>query len=292
MPRSWLFIPGDSQKKLAKTEESSADAFILDLEDAVTPERKPIAREMVAEFLAVRTNPPNAQYWVRINPLDSGLALTDLVAIASGALAGVMIPKVDGPDDVRRLSHYLDLLETQHALPTGSVGILPVATETPLAPFRLGDYAGAGLERLRGLTWGAEDLSTALGASSNLDASGEWATTYKIVRSLCLMGARAANVPAIETLFVDFRDPDGLRATTAAARAEGFYGRIAIHPAQVDIINECFTPTAEEIAFAQRVVDAFEAEPGVGTLALDGKMLDIPHLKQARNTLASAGLLG
>jgi citrate lyase subunit beta/citryl-CoA lyase len=289
-PRSWLFIPGDSEKKLNKVGDSNADAFILDLEDAVAPARKPVARAMIADFLA---NPPfgaKAQYWVRINPLDSGMALDDLLAAASGALSGVMVPKVDGPADVLRLSHYLDMLEAQNGLESGTIGILPVATETPSAPFRLGDYAAARLERLRGLTWGAEDLSAALGASTNLDASGAWASTYLLARSLCLMGAHAAGVQAIETLYVDFRDPEGLRRSTAAARAEGFGGRIAIHPAQVDIINECFTPSPEEIAFAERVVQAFGAQPGTGTLALDGKMLDIPHLKQARNILAVAPL--
>jgi citrate lyase subunit beta/citryl-CoA lyase len=196
-----------------------------------------------------------------------------------------MQPKTDGPEDVRVLSHYLDALEFQANVKRGSIKILPVATETAKAPFSLGGFADAGLERLAGLTWGAEDLSAALGASTNLGPDGEWASTYKLVRSLCLMAAHAAGVPAIETLYVDYKNDEGLRASCRAARAEGFTGRIAIHPAQVAGINESFSPSVEEVAFAQRVVAAFEAAAGVGTVGLDGKMLDIPHLKAAKRTL-------
>lgn len=287
MLRSFLFIPADSEKKLGKADATGADAIILDLEDSVAPARKPLAREMLPAFLAERPRDRrSSQLWVRINPIDGPDALDDLAAILPGAPDGIMLPKADGPQDVLRLSYYLDALETASGIPLGSTRILPVATETAIAPFRLDDYAGMSLPRLLGLTWGAEDLSSAVGASTNLDASGEWAFTYRMVRSQTLLAAHAAEVQAIETLFVDFRDPEGLAASCRAARAEGFSGRIAIHPAQVDIINECFLPSTEEAELARRIVAAFEAEPDVGTVGIDGKMYDIPHLKQARHTLA------
>ena len=182
----------------------------------------------------------------------------------------------------------LDPLEAANGIAAGSIRILPVATETPIAPFRLGDFAGAAIGRLAGITWGAEDLAAAIGASTNLDASGEWAFTYKMVRSLTLLAAHAAGVAAIETLYADFRDEAGLRASCRTARAEGFSGRLAIHPAQVAAINESFMPSAVEVAHAQRVLDAFAAADGAGTVGLDGKMIDIPHKKQAERLLAQA----
>lgn len=285
--RSFLFIPGDSEKKLGKADEIAADALILDLEDSVAPARKAAAREMVPAFLRDRpAGTRRSQLWVRVNPLDTPHTLADLAAVVAAAPDGIMLPKVNGPECVARVSHYLSALETAAGLEHGAIRILPVATETAISPFRLGDYAGARLERLYGLTWGAEDLSSAIGASGNTDASGEWALTYKVVRSLTLLGAHAAGTEAVDTLYVDFRNPEGLRASCKAARAEGFSGRIAIHPAQVDIINECFSPSPDEVDFARRVVDLFAANPDAGTLGLDGKMLDIPHLKQARKTLA------
>ncbi|QQN75256.1 CoA ester lyase [Croceicoccus sp. YJ47] len=285
--RSFLFIPGDSEKKIARIDSTAADAFILDLEDSVAPARKEAAREMVPAFIAGRPiGQRRAQYWVRVNPLDSDAALADLSAVVAAHPDGIMLPKVDGPDDVARAGHYLDAFEAAAGLTPGSIRILPVATETPAAPFTLGMYAKARLPRLYGLTWGAEDLSAAMGASGNTDASGRWTNTYRMVRSLCLLGAHAAGVEAVDTLHVDFRDTDGLRRSCEAARGEGFSGRIAIHPAQVDIINAAFVPTEAEIEFARRVVSAFDAEPDAGTLSIDGKMLDIPHLKQARRTIA------
>jgi citrate lyase subunit beta/citryl-CoA lyase len=249
--------------------------------------RKLVARQMVPAFIKERPkNQRKAQYWVRVNPLDTPWTLEDLAAIVSAAPDGIMLPKVNGPQDVAQVSHYLSALETAAGIEVGSIKILPVATETAISPFRLGDYAGAGLDRLYGLTWGAEDLSSAIGASGNTDESGQWTLTYKMVRSLCLLGAHAASVEAVDTLYVDFRDPDGLRASCMVARAEGFSGRVAIHPAQVDIINESFSPSRAEVDFARRVVDLFTANPDSGTLGLDGKMLDIPHLKQAQRTLA------
>jgi citrate lyase subunit beta/citryl-CoA lyase len=221
---------------------------------------------------------------VRINPLDDA-AMEDLTVVVGGCPDGIVLPKIAGPADVLRLSHGLDTLEVREGVPRGHVRILPVATETAAAPFALGGFAAAGLARLAGLTWGAEDLASAIGASTNLAAPGEWAMTYRMVRSLTLLAAKAAGVQAIETLFVDFRDSEGLQAASRAAAQEGFTGRIAIHPAQVGPINAAFTPSDTDIAFARRVVAAFESQPGIGTIGLDGKMLDIPHLKQAHRLL-------
>ena len=285
-PRSWLFIPGDSDRKQAKADDTGADALILDLEDSVAPSNKPDARIKVRAFLDAR--PPGARQsalWVRVNPLDGG-AVQDLAAVIGGAPDGIMLPKIDGPADVLRLSHGLDMLEARDGVPAGQVRIVPVATETAAAPFGLGGFASARLPRLAGLTWGAEDLATALGASTNLDASGRWALTFRVVRSLTLMASKAAGVQAIDTLYVDFRDSDGLRASSRAAAQEGFTGRIAIHPAQVGPINEAFAPSATEVARARQVLATFAAQGSEGTVALDGKMLDIPHLKQARALLA------
>ena len=280
--RSLLFIPGDSEKKLGKGDRAGADALILDLEDSVLPQNKTRAREMTVEYLKARPKAGRrAQLWVRINSLESTLALADLSSVVEAAPDGVMLPKADGPPDVARLSFYLEALEARAGIAVGSTRVLPLATETAAAPFNLGAYAGARLPRLVGLTWGSEDLATALGASTNRDVWGEWAFAYRLVRSLTLMGARAAEVQPIDTLYTDFRDEKGLYASSRASRAEGFTGRLAIHPAQVDAINESYMPSAEEIEHARRVVAAFETSPGAGAVGLDGKMIDIPHLKQA-----------
>ena len=288
--RSLLFVPGDSDKKLAKAADSGADAVIFDLEDSVTPANKQVARLKVADVLRRfdRAAQGAPELWVRINPLDSGLAETDLAAIVPVAPDGVMLPKPDGPDDVAKLSRLLDHMELAHGVAPGSIGIIPVATETAIAPFHLGGYAAARLTRLRGLTWGAEDLAAALGATGNRGADGEFLFTYKLVRSLTLMAAHAAGVAAIDTLQADFKDGAGLLASSRQARAEGFSGRLAIHPAQVGPINEGFTPGADEVAFARQVVAAFEAQPEAGVVAIDGKMFDLPHLKSARRTLELA----
>ncbi len=286
--RSWLFIPADGEKKLAKGDASGADALILDLEDAVAPANKAAARGLAADYLRDRpAGQRTGQVWIRINPLDGDLALADLAAVIAAAPDGVMLPKCTGPADILRLSHYLDALEVQAAVAPGSTRILPVATETAGSPFTLGDYAAAGLDRLAGLTWGAEDLATALGASTNQAADGSgWALTYRLVRSLTLLGARAAGVQPVDTLFADFRDEAGLQASSIASYAEGFTGRLAIHPAQVPAINDAYRPSPEQIDHAVRVVAAFAAQPGVGTVGLEGRMLDIPHLKQAQAVLA------
>ena len=280
--RSFLFVPGDSERKLARGLSSQADALILDLEDAVAPARKALAQGMAAAALAARAA-GGPQLWVRINPMDAG-GLDDLAAVVRAAPDGIMVPKVDGPADVLRLGHCLDVLERRDGV-AQPIRILPVATETARAPFALGAYAATPLPRLYGLTWGAEDLSTALGASTNQDPAGGWASTYRMVRSLCLMAARAAGVEPVETLYADFRDTPGLQASCAAAAAEGFTGRIAIHPDQVGAINAAFMPSDAAVAHARRVIAAFAAAPDAGAVGLDGMMLDMPHLTQAQRLL-------
>ena len=286
-PRSWLFVPGDSERKLAKGGESGADALILDLEDSVAPDRKPIARGMVLAYLRAQAGTDRRpQLWVRINPLDAG-GLADAAAVVRAAPDGLVIPKVNGPDELLRIGHWLDALEARDGLEPGRVRLLAVATETPAAVLRLAEYATVRVPRLAGLTWGQEDLPAAIGAQGNRDATGGFALTYRMARSACLLAAHAAGAQPIDTLEQDFRDEAALIAACTAARREGFTGKIAIHPAQVGPINEGFRPTAEEVAFARRVVDAFAASPGVGTVGLDGKMLDMPHLRQAQRVLAA-----
>lgn len=286
-PRSWQFIPGDSDKKLGKADGSTADALILDLEDSVAPENKPLAREKVLMHLSDRPRASrNSLLYVRINPLGEG-AIGDLAAIMLGAPDGIMIPKTTCADDVRIVSLWLDAFEVAHAIVAGTTRILPVATETAAGTLKLMEFADLPLPRLIGLTWGAEDLSAAIGASTNIDpVTGEWALVYKLARVQVLLAAKAAGVAAIDTLYVDFRDEPGLRQSSSRAAAEGFSGRIAIHPAQVDPINEAFAPSPEAVDHARRVIAAFEANPGAGTVGLDGRMIDIPHLKQARGVLA------
>lgn len=285
-PRSWLFVPADSERKLSKGFASAADALILDLEDSVAPGAKPAARAAAAE--ALRSPREGAQQrFVRINPFDSGLAEEDLAAIVPAAPDGIVLPKSEGGRDVARLAAMLDGLEAKHGLGAGATRILPIATETGASLFNLGSYVDCS-PRLAGLTWGAEDLSTALGASSKYDADGTLSFTYRMARSLCLAGAVAAGVQAIDSLWGDYRDPEGLRRDAEAGRREGFTGKLAIHPDQAAIINAAFTPAEADIVHARRVVDAFAANPGVGVIGLDGRMLDRPHLLQAERVLAMA----
>jgi citrate lyase subunit beta / citryl-CoA lyase len=279
--RSLLFVPGDSERKLAKSVGVKSDVLILDLEDSVVPSQKELARERVRAYLKNSGERAVTQLWVRINPVDLPEAMLDLAAVMDAGPDGIIQPKTRSPDDVIRLAHYLDAFEAQHRLQPGRTKILPVATETPEALFSLGGFARCG-GRLAALTWGAEDLSTAVGAMTNKQEDGSWSHPYQLARSLCLFGAHAAGVPAIDTLFADIRDSAGLRAACAIARRDGFSGKIAIHPDQVAVINECFTPSAAELAHARRIIALFEANPGVGTLAMDGQMLDIPHLRQAQ----------
>ena len=282
MSRSYLFVPGDSERKLAKAAEGAADALILDLEDSVAERSRAAARRTVADFLSESAR---TRCWVRINPLSSPEANLDLEAVVPAAPYGIVLPKSSGADDVVRLAARLDEMEQDDARSTTK--ILPIVTEVPEALFRLHGYAGA-TTRLEALTWGAEDLSAALGASRNRDAEGRWLPTYELARSLCLLAASAANVSAIDTVFINLADTAALERYAAAARADGFSGMLAIHPAQVGPINDAFTPTAEELAFARRVVEFFDENPRAGVTQIDGKMIDRPHLLMARRLLELA----
>ena len=290
-PRSWLFIPADAPAKIAKAQHAGADAVILDLEDSVALARKDEARVIAAAALAQARGKPalwgGAALWIRINPLGAGLALADLAAVMRAGPAGIVLPTAESAADVVTLAHDLAALEAASNLPPGQTGILPIATETPAALFNLGTYAQASA-RLAGLTWGAEDLPAAIGATASRNPDGALNDLCRLARSLCLAGAASANVPAIETVYPAFRDEAGLRTYAAAARREGFCAMLAIHPAQVPIINEVMTPSPAELAYAARVVELLATNPGMGVVALDGKMLDLPHLKQAHKILALA----
>ena len=283
--RSLLFVPGDSERKFAKAAASGADALILDLEDSVAPAQKAAARAAVAKRLASRAEGRPAVF-VRVNALETGLALPDLAAVVKPGLGAIMIPKANGAEDLARFGHYLDALETNAGLPLESVKLAVVATETAKAMFSLGSYAPAH-PRLVALTWGAEDLSAALGATGNREPDGAWTFPYEVARAHCLFAAAAADVTPIDTIHADFRDLDGLERDCRRSRRDGFLGRMAIHPDQVATINRCYAPSEAEIAQARRVVEAFAANPNAGTVGIDGKMFDIPHLKAARRTLAS-----
>ena len=282
MNRSYLFVPADSERKLKKSADVGADALILDLEDSVAPDAKPAARELCREFLVNRR-----KAWVRINPLGGDHSLADLEAVVPAAPTGIVLPKAEGADDIRRLAELLDGLEQQHGIEAGSTAILPICTETPRAMFVLGEYAGAS-SRLAAMTWGAEDLSAAVGAAANRDEEGAWLPPYEVARSLLLFAAHAAEVPAIDTVFTDFRDEEALATYAAVARRDGFSGMLAIHPAQVDVINRAFVPTAAELDRARRIVELFADNPDAGTLGMDGEMIDRPHLIQAQRILQLA----
>ena len=286
--RSLLFVPADSEKKLAKAPESGADVLLLDLEDSIGAARKPLAREMARDYLATRPQAGPLCY-VRVNALETGLTLADLAMVMPSRPDGIVLPKCNAAADVQRLDHYLSALEARDGLAAGQTRILPIATETAAALFGLGSYVAAG-PRLIGLSWGAEDLAAAVGASSNRRADGAFDDLFRLARSLCLAAAAAADVLAVDTVFTDFRDLAGLEAETIAARRAGFRAKMAIHPAQVETINRAFTPSAAERDWAERVVAAYEAAPGAGVVALDGRMLDRPHLKQALRLLGRDAL--
>jgi citrate lyase subunit beta/citryl-CoA lyase len=272
--RSLLFVPGDRPDRMVKAAALDADALILDLEDSVTLAAKPAARAAVAGFLA---EPRQQLLFVRINPLDSGLAEDDLAAVLVARPDGIVLPKAEGGASLAALDAQL----------TGDLLILPIVTETAAAIFAVGSYAGIS-PRLCGLTWGAEDLPAAIGASTAREADGSYTAPYQLARSLTLFGAHAAGVAAIETVYPDFRDLDGLAAYAARGRRDGFTGMMAIHPSQVPVINAAFSPSADDIARARAIVDLFTANPGAGALNLDGRMIDAPHLKAAQALLARA----
>jgi citrate lyase subunit beta/citryl-CoA lyase len=281
-PRSWLFVPGDSAEKAEKAAGSGADALILDLEDSVAPPRKAAAREIVARVLRARRR--GVQYWLRINPLNGEFAQDDLALPGDAMPDGIVLPKCESGADVLALSAMLARLETSACWPAEKIKILPIATETARSVFNLGTYGACG-PRLAGLTWGAEDLPAAVGATASRNADGTLSDLCRMARALCVAGAAAAEVPAIETVYPDFRDLAGLRAYAVQGPRDGFTGMLAIHPAQVAVINEAMTPTDAERAHALAIIAAFEADPNAGVVAIDGKMIDMPHLKQARRLL-------
>ncbi|MEO0464754.1 MAG: CoA ester lyase [Pseudomonadota bacterium] len=287
--RSWLFAPGDSERKIAKAITSEADIALLDLEDSVMPAKKPEARTLVAAALNEAAD--RARIWVRINPLDTPEAVLDLTAIMPAAPGGLFLPKAEGAHHVTQLHHYLTALEAAQGFTLGSTSIAALITETPGAMYTTREYAEdyPGRERLVGLSWGAEDLSSALGATAQCGPDGEYAHVYELARSLCLLAAVNAGVAPIETVQPEFRDLDALKARAKACRAAGFRGMLAIHPAQIAPINAAFTPGDAEIAHARSVVRAFADNPGAGAIAIDGAMLDRPHLALAERLLAEAG---
>lgn len=284
--RSLLFVPADGGSKLDKAVASGADAVIVDLEDSIAPERKDAARVAALDFLkragAAKQRP---RLLVRINGLDTGMTDADLDAIVTGRPDAIMFPKAEGGASVVHLDAKLTAREAIAGVPEGQIKILAQGVESAAGLFAAGTFRGASV-RLIGLTWGPEDLSAELGAEANRNTQGELTDPYRIARSICLYAAAAAKLPAIETVYVDFRNSEGLRHDTEAARRDGFTGRLAIHPAQVPVINEVFTPSAAQIERAKAVVAAFTAQPGAGTVGIDGKMYDRPHLARAQALLA------
>ena len=273
-PRSWLFVPADSEKKIAKAVDGEADAVIFDLEDSVAPARKAAARDIL-KTLSARSGGP--QWWVRINPIGSEHFKDDLDLICMADLHGIVLPKAEGGWDVVELAHR-----------TGNIPVHAIVTETPASLFAMLSYRDPS-SPLAAMSWGAEDLSAALGAASKYDESGGLSFTYKLARSLCLAGAVAAGVQPVDGVFADFRDEKELEAEARAASREGFTGKLAIHPDQVPVINAAFTPSSDEVANAKAIVDAFDSEPDAGVLSVGGRMVDRPHLVQARRVLARAG---
>jgi len=286
--RSWLFVPGDSESKLAKVAGLGADVIIVDLEDAVAPAAKPAARVLAHKFLEAHRHQVLSgnrhQRWVRINALDTPFWRADLAAVMPAAPRGIMVPKASGPEQLRILAAEIYELEQRNGVPSGSTQIIALVSETAQAALTIPAYADPAmtLPRLAGMTWGAEDLSAAIGASRKRDANGHWTDLFRIIRAQVLLVAHARKVAAIDTLHADFRDLAGLKTIARASYEDGFQGMLAIHPDQVRIINEAFTPRPEELARALAIVSAFEDQPGVGVVQLDGKMLDQPHLAQAR----------
>jgi citrate lyase subunit beta/citryl-CoA lyase len=283
--RSMLFVPGDRPERFDKAAASGADAVILDLEDAVMPERRAYARREIAQWLSRHGRRVAA--WVRINPIVSTDALTDLAAVIDGRPDGIVLPKARTGDDVRRLDHWLESLEAHCGYARGSIGVIPLITESAGALLNAASFATLP-PRVVGLTWGAEDLATDVGALANREPDGEYEFTYRMARSLCLLAAAAAGVAAIDTVDLDIRDLAAVERRARASRRQGYTGKLAIHPAQVAPIHAAFSPGEEEIAWAERVVAAFAAAPGAGALAFDGGMIDLPHLRQAERILAAA----
>jgi citrate lyase subunit beta / citryl-CoA lyase len=288
-PRSWLFVPGDSDKKLGKAMSTGAHAVIVDLEDAVAPAAKPQARIMARDWLSIHRqhvteNRPISR-WVRINAVDTGMWREDLAVVMAGAPEGVMLPKCEGPEQVRMVAAEIYELEQRNRVPNGATRILPLVSETARSALTIPSYVDEPLPRLAGLTWGAEDLSAVLGASRKRDSAGAWTDAFRFIRAQCLLASHAKGIWAIDTLHDDFRDEDGTRRAAESAKADGFTGMLAIHPSQVPIINAAFAATDEEIAEAEAIVALFAANPYAGTLQYNGRMIDQPHLRMARQLL-------
>lgn len=288
--RSMLFVPGDDSRKIAKGLASGADALILDLEDSVAASRKPEARTVVLDALKNRVS-GGPRLVVRVNDLRSGQIKADLEGVMAGAPDAIMLPKCEGGADVQHLGALLAVHEAEQDLADGQVKIVAIATETAAAIFKLGSIPGASL-RLDGLTWGAEDLAGAIGAERNRTETGAYTDPFRLARSLALFAAAAAEVAPIDTVYTDFRNPEGLRAECLAARRDGFTAKMAIHPGQVEIINEVFTPDDAAVAHARKIVDFFAANPDAGVVGIDGQMIDKPHLVQANRVLARARAAG
>ncbi len=287
--RSLLFVPADGGAKLDKAFASGADAVILDLEDSITPERKDVARKAALDFLkSAQGKKERPRLLVRINGLDTGMTDADLDAVVPGRPDAIMFPKAEGGATVTHLDAKLTAREAVAGLPEGAIKILAQTVETAAGVFSAGTYLNSSA-RLIGMTWGPEDLSAEIGAQANRDGNGVLTEPYRLARTICLLGATAAKVPAYETIYVDFHNADGLRRDTEESRRDGFAGRLAIHPAQVAVINAVFTPSPEQIAKARAVIAAFAAKPGAGTVGIDGKMYDRPHLTRAQALLARLG---
>ena len=284
-PHSLLFVPGDSERKLAKCAHVGADALILDLEDAVAPERKPAARELARAFLNSARTGAGAQVWVRINALNTPDSRLDLAAVVAAQPYGIMVPKVDHPSELVGLSNDLSALEAQAGIAVGTTRLVPML-ESPRAVLTAADYLQTPLQRLSGMTWGAEDLGAALGVPSSHDANGDWNFALRSARVQCLLVARALKVGAIDTVTTDFKNLDALRAECMSSYATGFSGKLAIHPDQVSVINRVFLPSPAELDHARQVIAAFEAASGSGAVSLNGTMVDIVHLHAARRLLA------
>ena len=287
--RSWLFVPGDSERKLARVSGCGADVVIVDLEDAVAPSAKAQARGLAGEWLRARGDQTPFACWVRINALDTDLWREDCAAVMVGRPSGLMVPKAAGPAQLAHLAAELERLEARHGIAPGTTRLLPLVSETARAALGIADYVREPHPRLAGLTWGAEDLSVALGTTRKRDAAGKWTDAFRIIRAQVLLVAHAIGVAPIDTLHTDFRDRAGLERIAAESHADGFAGMLAIHPDQVPVINAAFTPGAGQIAAARAIVAAFAAQPGAGALQLDGQMIDQPHLQQARKLLARLG---
>ncbi len=284
--RSLLFVPGDSPRKLEKGLGSGADVLLIDIEDSVAASAKSAAREAVRAFLEQAVSlAQRPRLYVRINGLTTGLADADLDGVMPGRPDGIMLPKASGGQDVTHLGAKLAVREVENDIPDGSTRIIAIGTETARSVFALGTYGGAS-RRLEGLTWGGEDLSADLGAEQNRDAAGQWLEPYRLARALTLMGAAAAEVAAIDAVFTNFRDLEGLAADCEAGRRDGFVAKMAIHPDQVPVINRVFTPDADAVAWAEAIVDAFAAEPDAGVVGINGEMIDRPHLLRAQRVLA------